>query len=196
MVMSGDEVPRSLYLLLMLVMVGSSLVAMRLPLAKVAKMGLAWVAIFGVAFILFAFRGDFGALGQRLRSEATGAAIAQGGELRIPMADDGHFWVDATVNGQDLRFLVDSGASLTTLSTSAAEQVGLSTGLQVSMVETANGDVRMARGHADQFRVGDIERNDFAININPNDATNVLGMNFLSSLSGWQVQGRFLVLHG
>ena len=194
MVMSGDEVSRSLYLLLLLVVVASSLVGMRMPLAKVAKMALAWVAIFGVGFILFAFSGDFGALGSRLRAEATGAPIVAGAEMRIPISEDGHFWVDAMVNGQKLRFLVDSGASITTISTSAAEQVGLSTGLQMGMVETANGDVRMARGRADQFRVGDIERTDFSININPNDATNVLGMNFLSSLGSWQVERRYLIL--
>jgi aspartyl protease family protein len=100
------------------------------------------------------------------------------------------------VNGQKLRFLVDSGASTTTISTSAAEQVGLSTGMQMAMVETANGAVRMPRGRAEQFKVGDIERADFSININPNDATNVLGMNFLSSLRSWQVERRYLILRG
>jgi aspartyl protease family protein len=194
--MSGDEAPRTLYLLLLLVLVTSSLIGMRLPVAKVAKMALAWVAIFGAAFILFAFSGDFSALGQRLRAEATGAPIMAGGEMRIPMSEDGHFWVDAMVNGQKLRFLVDSGASTTTISTSAAEQVGLSTGMQMAMVETANGAVRMPRGRAEQFKVGDIERADFSININPNDATNVLGMNFLSSLRSWQVERRYLILRG
>ena len=114
--------------------------------------------------------------------------------MRIPISDDGHFWVDAAVNGHQMRFLVDSGASITTISTSAAEQVGLSTGLQISSVETANGDVKMVRGHADHLRVGDIKRSNFGININPNDATNVLGMNFLSSLSSWQVERRYLIL--
>ncbi len=194
--MNGDEVPRTLYLVLLLVMVASSLVGMRMPMAKVAKMALAWVAIFGVGFILFAFRSDFGALGQRLRAEATGTPIVAGEEIRIPISEDGHFWVTAMVNDRELRFLVDSGASVTTISSEAAEQVGLTTGLQVSMVDTANGEVRMARGHADRFQLGAIERADFAININPNDTINVLGMNFLSSLSSWRVDGRYLVVRG
>jgi len=194
--MSADDTPRALYLLLLLVLVASSLVGMRLPLAKVTKMALAWVAIFGLGFILFAFRGDFAGLGQRLRAEATGAPIVAGGELRIPMSEDGHYWIDASVNGQGMRFLVDSGASVTTISSAAAERSALATGLQMAMVETANGTVRMQRGRADLFRVGDIERADFAVDINPNDSTNVLGMNFLSSLSGWRVEGRYLVLRG
>lgn len=194
--MTGDEAPRAFYLMLMLVLVASSLIGMRLPLAKVARIGLAWVAIFGLGFVLFAFRGDFGLLGQRLRAEATGTPMATGQELRIPMAEDGHFWVDARVNGDDLRFLVDSGASVTTISSEAATRASLATGMQVSIVETANGEVRMVRGHADTFQLGGIERRDFAININPNDTANVLGMNFLSGLIRWRVDGRYLVLQG
>ena len=47
--MSGDEAPRTLYLVLLLMLVASSLVGMRLPVGKVLKMFLAWVAIFAVA---------------------------------------------------------------------------------------------------------------------------------------------------
>ena len=104
----SDEAPRALYLALLLMLVGGSLIGMRIPAAKAARMALAWVAIFGVAFILFAFRDDFSTLGQRLRSEATGAPMAVGEELRIPMSGDGHFWVTASVNGHSTRFLVDS----------------------------------------------------------------------------------------
>ena len=38
----------------------------------------------------------------------------KGGELRIRRRRDGHFWVDGQVNGQPVRFLVDSGATMTT----------------------------------------------------------------------------------
>lgn len=192
----GEEVPQTLYLVLLMVLVASSLVGLRMPLTKVVKIALAWVAIFGIGFILFAFRSDFSAFGQRLYSEATGTPIAAREELRIPKSADGHFWVDATINGTPMRFLVDSGASVTSISSDAAEQAGVAAGLQVAMVQTANGDVRMARAHANLLQVGSIERIDFAVNINPNDSTNVLGMNFLSSLGGWQVDGNTLVLRG
>jgi predicted aspartyl protease len=35
---------------------------------------------------------------------------------------------------------------------------------------------------------------DESVNVNPNDGVNVLGMDFLSSLSSWGVQGNTLVL--
>lgn len=192
--MNSDTAPNAIFLLVMLVFVASSLVGMRLPIGKVAKMALAWVAIFAVGFALFAFRDDFSAIGQRLRAEATGAAIVDGGEMRIPVSEDGHFWVDAELNGHQTRFLVDSGASITTVSTETAQAARLQPGMRVAMVETANGVVRMRRASADRFQLGPIERTDFSVNINERDSANVLGMNFLSSLSGWGVQGNYLVL--
>jgi aspartyl protease family protein len=176
------------------VLVASSLVGMRLPLAKAAKMALAWVAIFGLGFVLFAFRDDFSSLGQRLRAEATGAPIRGGEELRIPISQDGHYWVEAIVNGTRGRFLIDSGASITTVSQGFAAAAGVRPGMQVAQVETANGTVRMPRGTVERFEVGDIERRDFAVHINPSGGPNVVGMNFLSRLSGWRVEGNYLVL--
>lgn len=192
--MNDVDPPQAILLLVMLVFVASSLIGMRLPIGKVAKMALAWVAIFGVGFALFAFRDDFSAMGQRLRAEATGAPISNGGELRIPISEDGHFWVDATLNGHEARFLVDSGASITTVSTQTADAAQIEPGMRTMMVETANGVVRMRRARADRFQLGPIERADLSVNINERDGANVLGMNFLSSLEGWGVQGNYLVL--
>ena len=192
--MDGYDTPNTFYLLLLLMLVGSSLVSMRLPLGKAAKMALAWVAIFGAAFAIFAFRSEFSALGARLKAEATGAPIAAGSELRIPMADDGHFWVDANVNGHEARFLVDSGASMTTISRATAGAAGIeTTGLNV-LVSTANGMVETHPATADRFELGPIARPNFGIQVNDRDDSNVLGMNFLSSLEGWRVEGHYLIL--
>jgi aspartyl protease family protein len=192
--MDGTDAPNTFYLLLLLMLVGSSLVGMRLPLAKTAKMALAWVAIFGVGFALFSFRSEFSALGSRLKAEAIGEPVVAGGELRIPMAEDGHFWVDASINGQEAPFLIDSGASVTTISSEVASKAGIETGIRLAMVETANGTVEMRPATADRFDVGPIGRTDFGVLVNNHDQSNVIGMNFLSSLSGWRVEGRYLIL--
>jgi aspartyl protease family protein len=192
--MSGDQAPNTLYLLLLLVLVGSSLVGMRQPIGQTFKMALAWVAIFGTAFALFSFRSEFSALGSRLKAEAVGTPIEAGGELRIPMADDGHFWVDADINGHGAPFLVDSGASVTTLSVDTAKAAGIQPATGVAYIDTANGTVRVQVAKAAQFQVGAILRNDFSVQINEHDDSNVLGMNFLSSLGSWRVEGNYLVL--
>jgi aspartyl protease family protein len=192
---SGEDAPRALYLVLLLMLVAASLIGMRLPAGKVVKMALAWVAIFASGFALFAFRSDFGALGQRLRAEATGEPIASGQDLRIPISEDGHFWVDADVNGEPARFLIDSGASITTVSAEVALAAGIQPRMRVP-VNTANGRVTMARGSAERFSVRSIERRDFTIHVTSSDRTNVIGMNFLSSLRGWSVERNYLVLRG
>ena len=192
--MTDDQAPNLLYAVLLLVLVGSSLISMRLPIGKVAKMAAAWVAIFAVGFSLFSFRSEFMAVGQRLKAEAVGTPIQVGEELRIPMADDGHFWVEASVNGQEAPFLVDSGASVTTISRATADAAGIETDMRIALVETANGTVQMRRARAGSFSVGSIQREDFSVQVNDHDNSNVLGMNFLSSLSGWRVEGNYLVL--
>lgn len=192
--MSGDQGAYLLYMVLLLVLVGSALVSRRLPIGKTLKMAAAWVAIFAVIFIIFSFRSEFMAVGSRLKAEAIGTPIQAGGELRIPMAEDGHFWVEASVNGHGAPFLVDSGASVTTISRATANQAGIETGMRVALVETANGTVQMRRARADSFAVGHIQRSGFGLQVNDHDDANVLGMNFLSSLGSWRVEGNYLVL--
>lgn len=192
--MSDDQGGNLLYMVLLLVLVASSLVGMRLPLGKTVKMAAAWVAIFAVGFVIFSFRSEFMAVGSRLKAEAVGTPIQAGEELRIPMAEDGHFWVEASVNGHEAPFLVDSGASFTTISRETANQAGVETGMRVALVETANGTVQMRKARVDNFSVGAIHRSDFAIQVNDHDGSNVLGMNFLSSLEGWRVEGHYLVM--
>lgn len=192
--MTENQGMNSLYLLLCLILVGSSLIGMRLPFGKVVKMTLAWVAIFGIAFTLFAFRGEFTTLGLKLRAEATGTPTQSGEELRIAMRDDGHFWVNASVNSEQALFLVDSGASITTISPDLATRAKVEPGMRIAQVDTANGEVQMRVATAAQFEVGQISRTDFTVHVSSADDTNVLGMNFLSSLSSWRVEGNTLVL--
>ena len=192
--MNEDQGLNLLYLVLLLVFVGSALASRRLPLGRTLKMALAWVVIFGAAFVIFSFRSEFMSIGSRLKAEAIGAPIQAGEELRIPMADDGHFWVEASVNGHSVPFLVDSGASVTTISRETADDAGIETGMRVALVDTANGTVEMRPARAEAFNVGQIKRSDFPIQVNDHDEANVLGMNFLSSLGGWRVEGHYLVL--
>lgn len=192
--MTDDQAPNLLYMVAMLVFVGSSLFAMRLPIGKAMKMAVAWVAVFAIGFALFSFRSEFMAIGHRLKAEAIGTPIQVGEELRIPMSEDGHFWVEATINGHDSPFLADSGASVTTISRKTANIAGIETGMRVAMVDTANGTVQMRKAHAASFSVGSIQREDFPLQVNDHDGSNVLGMNFLSSLGSWRVEGNYLVL--
>lgn len=189
-----EQGPYIIYYVVAAVFVASSLIGMRQPIGKTMKMALAWVAIFGVGFILFSFRSEFSDFGQRLKAEAMGSPIQDGEQVRIPIADDGHFWVAAKLNGRDVRFMVDSGASVTTVSRDTAMAAGIPIGNEHVIVNTANGPARATKGYADRIQIGSIEKTDFPVDINENDDTNLLGMNFLSTLQSWRVEGTYLVL--
>ena len=193
--MSNDFMLGGLYLLMAIMLVLGGLMTRREPIAKLLTIALAWIAIFGAGFVLFTFRDNFGWVTQRLKAEAVGTPVQQGRETRIPMAIDGHFWVDAKVNGKDVKFLVDSGATMTTIDreTAAAAGVPLSE-RRDQFVRTGNGIIRVSSSRADEIQVGDIVRRDVGVQIADNDDLNVLGMNYLSSLSRWGVEGRWLVL--
>lgn len=195
----GDQAANLIYLIGVLVLVGSALAVRRIPLAAGLKMFVGWVLIFGAAFIVFTLKDEFKALGNRLLLEVRGGveevSTAEGGAVRIRQASDGHFWVDALVNGRPVRFLIDSGATTTSLSRGAARRAGIESGGFGTMVQTANGVVMVERGRAGSITLGPIERRDVAVHVS--DAfgdVNVIGMNFLSTLSGWSVEGRSLVL--
>src|SRR3954451_15430092 len=111
--MTNDVMLGGLYILMAAMLVLGALMSRREPAARMFTMALAWVAIFAGGFILFTFRDNLGWVAQRLKAEAVGTPVEQGRETRIPMALDGHFWVDGRLNDQKVRFLVDCGATMT-----------------------------------------------------------------------------------
>ena len=193
--MTNDLMLGGLYLLMAMMLVLGSLMSRREPWAKLVKLALMWVTIFSAGFILFTFRDNFGYVAQRLKAEALGTPVVQGHIVRIPMAIDGHFWVDATLNGVPAKFLVDSGATVTTVGSKLAARAGLeATGLHDQLVRTGNGIVKVSSGRADILEVGSIERRNQRVYVADDDDLNVVGMSFLSSLSRWSVEGRWLIL--
>ena len=120
-----------------------------------------------------------------------------GKELRVTMASDGHFWVQASVNGVKRRMLIDSGATVTALSEQTAREAGVGTGTRFTPVvlRTANGIAPAKTGSIDELRVGNIVARNLKIVTAPGlGGLDVIGMNFLSKLDSWRVEGRTLVL--
>jgi len=120
-----------------------------------------------------------------------------GKELRVSMAPDGHFWVAASINGARTRMLIDSGATVTAISTGTARAAGVDTGVGLTavMLSTANGVAPARIGSIDELRVGNIVARNLKIVSAPGlGGLDVLGMNFLSKLDSWRVEGRTLIL--
>ncbi|GAB5350016.1 retropepsin-like aspartic protease family protein [Alteriqipengyuania sp. 357] len=120
-----------------------------------------------------------------------------GGETRVALAPDGHYWLKAEVNGVPARFLVDTGATLTAISADTARSAGLEPRrdrLPV-MMTTANGTISVATTTVDELRFGNVAALGLDAVIAPNiGETNVIGMNLLSRLAQWRVEGGTLIL--
>lgn len=196
--MTGDQTAQLVAGVMMLVLVGSSLIARRLPLGNVMRMIAGWFLIFAVVLVGYSFRDELKSVAQRVTGDLLGdRGQTVGGTLRVPMAEDGHFWVRARVNGTEMRLMVDSGATTTAMSSAAAQEAGITvddSGFPAS-IETANGTVQARRARIERLVLGPIEARDTAVVVSPAfGATAVLGMNFLSSLASWRVEGQTLIL--
>jgi aspartyl protease family protein len=120
-----------------------------------------------------------------------------GRELRVKMAPDGHFWVLASINGIKRRMLIDSGATVTAISEDTAAAAGVKTGSNLApvMLRTANGVAAAKTGSIDEIEVGNVVARNLKIVTAPGLGNlDVLGMNFLSKLQSWRVEGNTLVL--
>jgi aspartyl protease family protein len=120
-----------------------------------------------------------------------------GKELRVRMSPDGHFWVVASINGVERRMLIDSGATVTAISEQTAREAKIDTGAGLAPVvlRTANGAAPAETGKVDELRVGNIVARDLRIVTSPGlGGLDVIGMNFLSKLESWRVEGRTLIL--
>ena len=120
-----------------------------------------------------------------------------GKELRVEMSSDGHFWALASINGVERRMLIDSGATITAISGETARRAGVDTGAGLAPVvlQTANGAAPAHTGKVDELRVGNIVARNLRIVTSPGLGNlDVLGMNFLSKLQSWRVEGGTLIL--
>ncbi len=195
--MNGNETARLVAAGLMLGLVASNLWGRRLNFSQTIRMMLIWTALFSGIYVLFLFRGEARAVWDRAKVDISGQqADASGHVLRIPMRSDGHFWAVGAVNGQRVDFLIDSGATTTALSASAARMAGIdaTTSLQIP-VDTANGTIMASPIRIGELAVGPIRQTDARATVSDvSGDLNLLGMSFLSKLKSWKVEGRTLIL--
>ncbi|MEP9388391.1 TIGR02281 family clan AA aspartic protease [Mesorhizobium sp. KR9-304] len=111
---------------------------------------------------------------------------------------DGHFEADVSINGRTIRAMVDTGATSTVLTAADAQRVGFDPSALVFNipVSTANGTTNAARVVADEVAVGGIVRKDLPLLVTEAGrlGQSLLGMNFIGTLSGFDVRGDRLVL--
>jgi aspartyl protease family protein len=178
-----------------LVLAISALAVRRVPLRTLIGGLLVWGAIGTALFVGFQHRDQI----DQFFAAITGneEQRSEGGTVRIRKASDGHFWARVRLNGYERRMLIDSGATITAMSseTAAAAGIDMDTGRPAAMIETANGEVQAVQANLQKLEIGPLKTEDLDIVISPSfGELDVLGMNFLSRLKSWRVQGDVLVL--
>ncbi len=121
-----------------------------------------------------------GAAPARLGSGA--AATGAGSAIVLPMGAGGHFSAAGSINGKQVNFLVDTGATSVALSQGEANRIGLEWKRgRPGISQTANGTVPVYAVNLTSVRVGDVEIANVAAVVVPSDMPMVLlGNSFLN----------------
>ena len=192
-----EDGPSLIWGVICMLLLVSSLAARRLPFGYVAKAVLAWVAIFAALFAIFSFRFEFIGIWERVKADiaGTGGQRVSSEAIKLRRQDDGHYWLMVDINGKPVRFMVDSGATMTAINATTAMEAGVEADGYPIILSTANGRVAAKRAIVRSLTVGPhrIENHPVVVSERFGDV-NLLGMNFLNSMQSWRVEANMMVL--
>ena len=123
---------------------------------------------------------------------------SSGGTYTIEPGDNGHYYVDAKLNGRIINFIADTGATDIFLTQNDARTAGINTSnLNYNITyRTANGLVKAGETTVTTFTVGPIRLNDVKVSVSQNtDGVSLLGMSFFRKLSRYEVRDGKLTLY-
>ncbi len=118
--------------------------------------------------------------------------------LTIRASAGGHFVVEADVDGADIRFMVDTGATEVVLTPEDAARIGFDLRARNFTREfnTAGGIIRAAPVTLRRLRIGQLVMRDVEAWVNESPLfISLLGMSFLKRLDGYEVEDGKLILY-
>ena len=128
-----------------------------------------------------------------LSPKVTRARVIEGsGIVTIARSYDQHFYVEGSINGHPVTFLVDTGATYVTVSEDIARKIGLPHGAAADF-NTAGGRVAGRIVSGADVQVGGIRVSGIRIAVNPTLRHALLGQNFLNKLDLTQDAERMML---
>jgi aspartyl protease family protein len=124
-------------------------------------------------------------------------AKSSDGSVAYMRADDGHFHINAEVEGVRVKFMVDTGASSIVLNQADARRIGVDVeNLSYDRVyRTANGTTRGASVMLKNMIIGGQVLNNIPASVNKGELdSSLLGMTFLDRLRSYKIEGDSLIL--
>ncbi|MCP4330260.1 MAG: TIGR02281 family clan AA aspartic protease [Alphaproteobacteria bacterium] len=197
---SGDGAYLTHHLIWLIVLGAAVVVRIRARPGTALKQAAIWILIGAGLILAYSYRDDVIRLNDRIIAELAphyGRVEADGRSVAFRRSSGGHFAVVADVDGVDIRFLVDTGASEVVLSPADAERLGFDVDrLNYSKTFiTANGEVKAAPVTLGAVSVGPIVVYNVRASVNgaPMDGS-LLGMTFLDRIGGYRVEGNSMTL--
>jgi aspartyl protease family protein len=175
--MDSDQIARLGYLALLLAAVGGwVMVEYRGRPGLALRTAMAW------GLIVVGLMAGFG-LWQDIRTDLhPRATVLESGDIRIPRAEDGHFYLTVQVNGTPIDFMADTGATNMVLTAQDARRIGIDPQALVYLGEarTANGSVATARVTLPKVQLGPFEDRQVSAWVNGGEMDiSLLGMDYL-----------------
>ncbi|BCH24591.1 retropepsin-like aspartic protease family protein [Mesorhizobium sp. L-8-3] len=199
---SGDDLARVLYLGIWGTVIAAAILGSGMRLGYVARSLALWMLVALILVAGYQYRYELQDIANRVTAGLVpGSPLSigdDGSTVMLEKAPNGHFQARIEVNGVPVRTIVDTGATATVLTAADARAAGydpeaLSYTIRVS---TANGTARAARVTADEITLGTISRRNVPVLVADGGMLDqsLLGMNFIGTLSGFDVRGDRMIL--
>jgi len=186
--MTGDTTANLIYLVLLGCAVGGwFFIQNRNGVGKMLQQAMIW------GFIFLGVVAGYG-LWSDVQRQTTGGQMLQlgNGQITVPRQPDGHYYLTLSLNGENIRFVVDTGATDMVLTREDAARAGLDVDALnfVGTASTANGTVRTAPVRLDTVRLGDVTDTDVYASVNGGQMEgSLLGMGYLERWGRIEISG-------
>lgn len=189
--MDGDTLARVAYLAIILVALGGwVMVEFRQRMGQVLRMAMAWGLIFvGVM-------AGYGLWSDIRQDVMPRQMVSEAGEVVVPRAGDGHYYLTLQIDGTPVPFMVDTGASGMVLGQDAAAALGIDRErlMFLGQAQTANGVVRTARVTLAEVELGPFRNANFSAFVTDGDMNqSLLGMDYLGQFRMEFAEGQLIL---
>ena len=193
------DLSRVLYLAVILTFVILSVARSGMPMKKMIKFGGLWAIFIVILFIGYSNMHDVRHMFSKIYANLVpGYVIQSNNEIRLIADQNGHFMARAEVDGEDITFLVDTGATNVSLTWKDAKKLGIrpETLSYTIRTETANGTAWAAPITLKSIKLGDIIIQNISASIGKEDnlKTSLLGMSFLEKLESYGVSSNVMIM--
>jgi len=176
--------------IILIVLLSSYLINMRDNLSKFFKSAAAWVIIFSC------FVAGYGFWQDKIEQKPFNA-VDNSSDIAVKMNEDGHFHTTVLVNGVELKFLIDTGATHIVLTKEDARKIDYDISKLIfwGKSNTANGVVKTAPIRLRSIKIGQYADTNILAYINEGVMRqSLLGMSFLSNFTSVEIRKNTLYL--